>query len=422
MKIFEHPNQKFGKLTTAELDNGLKIMIMEKKDYSSTYAVFATKYGSIDTCFSVDNNPTISVPAGIAHFLEHKLFESEEQDAFTRFSKTGAYANAYTTFDRTCYLFNCSSNFTENLKILLDFVQNPYFTEETVQKEQGIISQEIKMYQDNPGWRVLFNMLDKMFQEHPVKIDIAGTTDSISKINAELLYQCYNTFYVPCNMCLCIAGNVNTAETLEFIDSAIKKSDIKTINRIMPKDSCGVSSQYVEQELEVVGKIFCFGYKENWDTPIRSLRDKIVTDIMLEILCGDCSYLYKKLIDSNLINDEFSYDYFNGPDYAVVFFDGESCNPKLVAKEIDFEIQRLIEEGIDTRLFEAVKKSEFGDSIRGFENLDGIVSDMVESAFYSDDIFDSINIIRDIKKDEIIRRLKGLKSQNAVLSIVKGKD
>ena len=171
--------------------SGLKIYILEKPQYNSAYAVFGTKYGSIDTCFSA-NGEKLTVPEGIAHFLEHKLFESEEQDAFTRFAATGAYANAFTSFDRTCYLFSCADEFYENLDILLDFVQSPYFTEKTVEKEQGIIGQEIRMYDDSPSWRVMFNMLMAMYHNHPVRIDIAGTVDSIAKIDYKLLYKCYN--------------------------------------------------------------------------------------------------------------------------------------------------------------------------------------------------------------------------------------
>ncbi len=193
--------------------SGLKIYILEKPQYNSAYAVFGTKYGSIDTCFSVNGEKT-QVPEGIAHFLEHKLFESEDGDAFTKYAATGAYANAYTSFDRTCYLFSCSDRFYDNLGILLDFVQSPYFTAETVQKEQGIIGQEIRMYDDSPDWRVMFNMLLAMYKNHPVRIDIAGTVESIAEIDDKLLYKCYNTFYNPSNMFICIAGNVNSEKVL----------------------------------------------------------------------------------------------------------------------------------------------------------------------------------------------------------------
>lgn len=203
------------------LDSGLTVYLMEKSQYASSYAIFGTKYGSIDTRFSKDGGEEINVPEGIAHYLEHKLFESEDGDAFTKYAETGASANAFTSFDRTCYLFSCSDKFYENLDILLNFVQNPYFTAENVQKEQGIIGQEIRMYDDNPGWCVLFNLLKAMYINHPVRIDIAGTTESIAEINADLLYKCYETFYNPSNMFICIVGNIDIDKTLKQIESSV---------------------------------------------------------------------------------------------------------------------------------------------------------------------------------------------------------
>ena len=193
-----------------EHSSGLKIFIYPKENNNSTYAVFGTKYGSVDVNFKTsDEKETNTVPAGIAHYLEHKLFESEDGDAFTRYAKTGASANAYTSFDKTCYLFSCTENVYESLEILLDFVQTPYFTEQTVQKEQGIIGQEIRMYDDDPQWRVMFNLLRAMYHNHPVRVDIAGTVESIAEITPELLYKCYHTFYNLNNMVLCVAGNVD---------------------------------------------------------------------------------------------------------------------------------------------------------------------------------------------------------------------
>ena len=226
--------------------SGLKIYILEKPQYNSCYAIFGTKYGSIDNCFSVNGEQT-QVPEGIAHFLEHKLFESEDGDAFSKYAKTGAHANAFTSFDKTCYLFSCSNLFYENLEILLSFVQSPYFTEATVQKEQGIIGQEIRMYDDSPGWRVTFNMLLAMYKNHPVRIDIAGTTDSIAKINANLLYKCYNTFYNPSNMFLCIAGNVETEKILKMVEKGIKESTSLEIERVKPNEPQEVLKPVVEQ-------------------------------------------------------------------------------------------------------------------------------------------------------------------------------
>ena len=201
-KIKEINNELLGdKYFEIDHKSGLKIFVYPKVNFSSSYAIFGTKYGSIDNCFKTEGDKVYTeVPEGIAHFLEHKLFESEELDAFARYAETGASANAYTTFDKTCYLFSCSANFSSSLEILLDFVTKPYFTPETVKKEQGIIGQEIKMTNDEPGWASLFTLLKAMYKHHPVQIDIAGTTESIAEITDELLYKCYNTFYSLNNM------------------------------------------------------------------------------------------------------------------------------------------------------------------------------------------------------------------------------
>ena len=280
----------------ATLDNGLKIFILEKPQYKSAYALFGTKYGSIDTVFNVNGKET-AVPEGIAHFLEHKLFESEDGDAFTKFAKTGAYANAFTSFDKTCYLFSCSDKFYENLDILLSFVQSPYFTEATVKKEQGIIGQEIRMYDDSPAWRVMFNMLMAMYHNHPVRIDIAGTVESIAKIDYKLLFDCYNTFYNPSNMFICIAGNVDTDLCLEQIEKSIKPSEPHEIIRIKPEEPYEVITNYTEQSLEVAQPMFCFGFKQEVDETPLTVKEKIIMAMLLNIISGDASPLYKELIN-----------------------------------------------------------------------------------------------------------------------------
>lgn len=278
------------------------------------------------------------------------------------------------------------------------------------------------MYEDSPGWRVLFNMLGQMYDKHPVKIDIAGTCESIAKIDDKLLYECYNTFYDPSNMCLCIAGNVDTDKALRQIEQGIKKKDRVTVLRKTEEEPDGVASHYTEQQLSVASPLFCYGYKEAFGTPVRTQKEKLTADLMLEMLCGDCSRLYRELTEQGLINDEFSSEYFYGPGYSVIFFDGESKDPEAVARAISREIERQISEGIDSELFGAVKKSAWGEQVKKFESLEGTVSDMIESAFYGDDIFALGDMINSITEEDITDRLRGLKEQNAVLSVIKGKD
>ncbi|MFR1803348.1 MAG: EF-P 5-aminopentanol modification-associated protein YfmH, partial [Faecalispora jeddahensis] len=242
--------------------SGLRIFVYPKEGSNSTYAIFGTRYGSVDTSFRRSDEQEVStVPEGIAHFLEHKLFESEDGDAFARYAKTGASANAYTSFDMTCYLFSCTENVYESLEILLDFVQSPYFTEQTVQKEQGIIGQEIRMYDDDPQWRVMFNLLKALYHHHPVKIDIAGTVESIAEITPEYLYRCYHTFYNLNNMALCVAGNIDPERVLELCDKMLKPSEPTQVERIFEEEPAGVVQDRVEQKLSVTIPLFQLGFK-----------------------------------------------------------------------------------------------------------------------------------------------------------------
>ncbi len=401
----------------AVLSSGLRIYILEKPQYNSSYAIFGTKYGSIDTCFAVDGEET-TVPEGIAHFLEHKLFESEDGDAFTKYAKTGAYANAFTSFDRTCYLFSCSERFYENLEILLSFVQSPYFTEATVKKEQGIIGQEIKMYDDSPGWRVMFNMLLAMYHNHPVRIDIAGTVDSIAQIDHNLLYKCYNTFYNPANMFICIAGNVDTEQVLKQIKDGIKQTEGIEITRVRCEEPTQVVKPYIEQSLAVAQPMFCFGYKLETVKPELSVKEKICMALMLELIAGEASPLYKELTDDGLINDEFSTENFCGYGYSAVIFEGESSNPKLVAEKIRREVERLKTEGIDKKLFSAVRCGMYGGAIRLFDSVEGIAMQMVDCAMIDAGLFDDIKYLKSVTADDVYKMLLKLDSENTVLSVI----
>lgn len=404
----------------AEHSSGLTVYILEKPQYNSAYAIFGTKYGSIDNCFSVDGEKC-EVPEGIAHFLEHKLFESEDGDAFTKYAETGAYANAFTSFDKTCYLFSCSNRFYDNLGILLNFVQSPYFTEKTVQKEQGIIGQEITMYDDSPAWRVMFNMLLGMYKNHPVRIDIAGTVESISHINADLLYKCYNTFYNPGNMFICIAGNVETEKVLEIINKSIKQTEKKQIERIMPTEPAEVVTDYVEQSLEVAQPMFCFGYKERADRK-PTVKERVCTGILLEMIAGDASPLYEELINEGLINDEFSFEYFTGEGYSAVIFEGESQNPKKVAEKIKQEIERLKTDGINKKLFSAVRCGMYGNAIRVFNSVEGIAMQFVDCAANGSGLFDEIKYLKSVTAEDVYKRLNLLENDKTVLSVINPKE
>ncbi len=402
----------------AELPNGLQVFIMEKPHFSSNYAIFGTKYGSIDTKFSKNGGEEICVPAGIAHYLEHKLFESEDGDAFSKYAKTGASANAFTSFDRTCYLFSCSDNFYENLDILLKFVQSPYFTPETVQKEQGIIGQEIRMYDDNPGWCVMFNLLKAMYHNHPVKIDIAGTVESITQIDAPLLYKCYETFYNPSNMFICLVGNFDTDTALKQIKKSIIEHESVEITRGEFDEPEGIVQAYAEQKLAVNTPMFCFGYKQKIASPYRRLKSKVCVNLLLEIICGDASPLYARLMNEGLINDDFDSEYFTGNGYAAVIFEGESKDPKRVAELIKQEIARLRVEGIDKKLFSAVKCGMYGGLVRRFNSVEALCMQLCECAISEYGLFDELKQLKAVSYHDVLKRLDVFSDENAVLSVI----
>ncbi|MBR2100135.1 MAG: insulinase family protein [Eubacterium sp.] len=404
-----------------EHKSGLKIYVMPKENYSSAYAIFGTKYGSIDTKFKrSDRAEFTEVPEGIAHFLEHKLFESEDLDAFERYAKTGANANAYTSFDRTCYLFQCSDNFKESLKILLDFVQNPYFTAETVEKEQGIIAQEIRMYLDEAGWMSMFNLLKCFYHNHPVKIDIAGTVESIARITDKLLYSCYNTFYNLHNMALAVVGNISVDDVLEVCDEYLKPCEELSIEKSFEDEPREIVQSYIEHNLELSVPVFAFGYKEACEKPIPTFRDYIEVNILLEVLAGKTSPLYIKLFENGLINSSFSKEYFTGYGYESIIFEGESEKPEEVANAIRKEVERVKNDGIDAELFESVRRTLYGKEIMSFNDIDNIANSFIACNFNDWNMFDAVNIYKDITAADIEKRLASIMNEEySALSVVK---
>lgn len=406
-----------------EIDHksGLKIFVMEKPDYSGAFAMFGTRYGSVDTCFRLKGDESYtSVPEGIAHFLEHKLFESEELDAFERFNKTGANANAFTSFDRTCYIFQCSDNFNENLEILLDFVKAPYFTEETVQKEQGIIGQEIRMYQDDPDWQVLFNLLRGLYSNNPVRIDIAGTVESIAEINAELLYSCYRTFYNNSNMCLAVAGNVKAEDVVAIADKVLKIEEPVVFEQVIPEEPYEVAASYIEEKLGVESPKFAIGFKEKSEDIIPTPKKTLLYNLALEIISGKFSPLYTRLLDEGLINTAFGKEYFYGRGFAAVLFSGESKEPEKVRDEIVAEINRIKKEGINEDDFEICLKKKYGAEIYSYNDVNDLANNLCDAWMNFYGIFDNIELYKTITKEDVEAVInEGFDTENICLSVIK---
>ena len=409
-----------------EIDHksGLKILVYPKENYASAYAMFGTRYGSIDTDFRLQGEKSFtSVPERIAHFLEHKLFESEELDAFERYAKTGASANAYTSFDRTCYLFSCTDNFKESLEILLDFVTHPYFTEATVQKEQGIIGQEIQMCRDEAGWESLFALLRAMYHMHPVRIDIAGTVESIADITADLLYTCYNTFYNLSNMVLCVAGNVNPDEVLEVADRVLQKAQPVEIERKFHEEPREVKEAYVEEHLAVAAPIFSLGFKEAVETPERTLKELILSNVILEAVCGKTTPFYTELLESGLCNTSFDCEYFAGYGYAAWIFTGETPDARAVEEKLVGRIRELQKTGIAEKDFLRIRKKLYGRTVMQFNDIDAIANGMVAAHFRGESIFDDAEILENLTVDEVNARLRSaIDTDCRSLAVIRGKE
>ncbi len=423
MKITESPELR-EKLYEIDHKSGLKVFVMPKENYKSAYAVIGTKYGSIDTCFKrSDKKDFIRVPEGIAHFLEHKLFESEELDAFTRYAETGASANAYTSFDKTCYLFQCTDRFEDSLRILLDFVTHPYFTKETVEKEQGIIGQEITMYYDVPGWMSTFNLLKCLYKNHPVRIDIAGTVESIAQITDKLLYDCYDTFYNLNNMALAVVGNVQPEQVLKICDEVLKKSDDVTVERVFDEEPRDIVKSYEEYNLAVSMPVFSFGYKEACTTPLRTIKETVEMNILLEILAGETSPLYSELFEKGLINTTFSKEYFTGSGYEAVIFEGESTDAAAVAQAIKNQVAKLRKDGIGDEEFESVRRSLYGKEIMSYNVTDDVANGIIGCYFAGYSIFDVVEAFKTVQKEDIEKLLsEKLDEKYSALSVVKSKE
>ncbi len=409
---------------TVKHKSGLRIFIYPKEDFSKTYAIFGTKFGSIDRVFSADNGEKIVLPDGIAHFLEHKLFEDEDGDAFEKYAKTGASANAFTSFDKTAYLFSCTDQLVESLRILLTFVQSPYFTKESVAKEQGIIGQEIGMYDDDPQWQVLFGLLRALYHHHPVKIDIAGTVASIAEINDEILYKCYRAFYNLSNMALCICGRVGDVDKLlSEIEGCLKDTEPVAIERFYEEEPDDIVTRREEKRLSVSVPLFTFGYKEKAEEVNVSAdeiaRNELVTQMLNEIVAGQSSDFYNDMYQKGLINSTFDYEYMFSRGYGVNMFSGESEDPDQVFEAFKKRVETLKKEGLYKDAFERARKVVYARLVRGFNSVENLASTQLSCYFTGVDLFDYLHIAKEITIEHASQRLNTLFDEKMLaLSVV----
>ena len=403
----------------ATLGNGLNIYVDQKSDYHKQFAFFATNYGGMNMRFRLKGEDWQDTPAGVAHFLEHKMFDTEDGNALQILAANGVDPNAFTSSDITGYYFEGSEKFEENLRTLLSFVSVPWFTKESVDKEQGIIGQEIRMYEDDPNWRVFFNTLEVLYVNNPVRRDIAGTIESIAQIDDKLLYDCYNTFYNLNNMVLGIAGKFEIDDVFEIMDKTLNKSEQIGITTKTPDEPQQVCKPEVVQNLEVAVPLFTIGFKEQVPDKDELVKVAVETDILLELIAGKSSALYRRLYDEGLINQTFSCETVNGRGFFCTMFEGESRNPRKVKQEILKEIERLKAHGIDEGDFSRIKKAHYGQSIRDFTNPTKVANSLVNSYFCGCSVYDFIDATSKVTLSDVAQRLqKTFMSERSVISIV----
>lgn len=376
--------------------SGLNAFVIPKKGYLKKHATFATHYGSIDSEFKApgDSEPT-RVADGIAHFLEHKLFEQKDGSVMDKFTQLGASPNAYTGFTQTVYLFSCTDRFTDNFKLLLNFVQNPYITDESVEKEKGIIGQEISMYQDDPGWRAYFNLMGAFYKNNPVKLEIAGTHESIAKIDKESLYKCYNTFYHPSNMVICVVGDVDHESVFEEVERSINVPENKgDIVRIFPPEPKEVNERYVEQKMAVSMPMFQMGFKDNRleASGFEGLKHDAGIRILLDMIIGRSSELYEQLYNEGLINSTFEFDFTMENTFAFSMLGGETTDPLAVKDKFSNALEKIKKNGLDRRNFDRIRKAHFGRFLRQLNSIEAISHAFISIYFKGVSLFDYLEV------------------------------
>ena len=384
------------------LDNGLTVYVDVKPDFQKSYAFFATDYGGMDMKFQLDGQ-WYDTPAGVAHFLEHKTFDTKDGNALQDLAANGASPNAFTSSAITGYYFESTEKFYENLKILLSFVSQPYFTQESVDKEQGIIGQEIRMIEDDPENQVYYAMLEGLYAHHPIRISVAGTIGSISHITADTLNLCHSAFYNPSNMVLCVAGNVDPEKVLEMAREILPKEGKGSIPRDYgPAEPAAAAKSRTELKMEVSTPIFQLGWKmDPAPKGEEQFRQKLIAELACEALLGNSSPLYVRLYRDGLINSSFSYGFDGYPSCAYAMAGGESTDPDAVAAAIAEEAARIGREGVDAELFARLKKGLYGAKVRSLNSFENICVGMAQAYFAGYDMLRFPEVFEGISQADV---------------------
>lgn len=396
------------------LDNGLKVVVIPKKGFYKTFVTYTTQFGSLDHTFKPHGKTEFeTVPDGVAHFLEHKLFEKEEGDVFTSFAENDAHVNAFTTFDRTSYLFSATDNVHDNIIRLLKMIESPYFTEQTVEKEKGIIAEEIKMYQEQPNYKLMFQTLGALYHKHPVQIDIAGSVESIYKITADDLYLSYETFYHPANMVLIVVGDVDPEETIELVrehESKRELSEMPPIERQPFNEPESVHQEYVETKMDIVHEksMVAFKFKPNSISDEMRVKNDVEMMLALDLMFGEQTDFYQKLLEQDVLDDTFGYQFSNESTYSYLILAVSTDKHEQFKSAIFEELQNYIDNGFDVSELNRLRKQMLGEIVSSLNSPEYIANQYTKFYFEGVELFRLIDILETITVDSVHHTLKSL--------------
>ena len=420
MKRFDYPELDETLYTTV-LPNGLTVSVVPRKGFTKSLAYFVTDFGSIHTDFSLEGKP-VHAPAGIAHYLEHKMFDLPgDRDVSEEFAALGAMSNAFTSYDMTAYYFSCTSNFDACLRLLLEFVSTPYFTEESVEKDRGIIDQEIGMNEDAPDSVIFENLMQSMYASHPIRLPILGTSQTIREITPELLYQCHKAFYTPGNMLLCVIGDVDP-EAVAAIATEMLGTEPKEVGKkLRPwQEEMTCPRQTVSASMEVAMPMFNLAFKaEPLETGDASIRTEMIADLAAEALFGESSELYLRLYEEGIIDSSFGGGFETVDGCALLMCAGDSEHPEAIREAILAQAEKLVRVGIPQKNFLRMKRSALGRRIRGLDSFDATCFRICAYHFSGFDYFRFPEVYRSIESREILDFLKRIiRPERCSLSVI----
>ena len=389
------------------LPNGLSIAIVPRPGFTKKLCYFVTDFGAIHTQFSMDGKD-YAVPAGIAHYLEHKMFDLPGRDVTAEFAALGAIPNAFTSYDITAYYFSCTENFPQCLDLLLEFVSTPYFTDETVQKEQGIIGQEIDMNRDNPDTQIFEMLMENMYENHPIRVPILGRRETIAKITPENLTACHKVFYRPDNMLLCIVGDVDAEEVRRITENRLGNPPLPPVSRVRRwEEEMVCKTPYAEKAMDVAMPMFHLGFKcESWEPGIEATRRELTAELAAEALFGESSPLYQALYEQGLIDTSFGGGFETIDGMALFTASGDSNDPKAVVEAILARAKEIVETGLDGQDFLRMKRSALGRRIRSLDSFDATCYRICAYHLSGFDYFNFPAIYRDITAEDVCDFLK----------------